>query len=341
MFPIGRACGRAPPHVRAPPVFVTERYRLAAVPGRNISVGGGTLDLLATLLLRPVGGAGLYVRACRAPRGSSPSRAATSASGRSITTAGIRAPRPREIALERQNPAAAAVPRPAQQNHEPRIRYVPKNADIYSPAQPRLRPRHIPLQTSKQDRQPRPRPKCNARPEPQSPPLGTTHNCGVLEMMKALARRTCFSYATLRTNRRQGLLSPGPKTRPHEMGKPENQRIPIEYPCAAAEPRQFLELPTSSRAPPPKPQPHRSSACRDRVPQAPGRLRSQTHVRRVGHPPYTVRSGTAYSRSCPSPCAYFPPPCRCEKWRWKMEICSGRHLHRRGATRFCSSRPAR
>ncbi len=194
-----------------------------------------------------------------APRGSSPSRAATSAFGPSTTTRRvIRATTAGELELERQNPAAAAGAFDrAQLNLETAYRYVPNNADIdfalgnlwldranqpavdaptktarlslarkYYGIALKLNPRHV----------------------------GTLNNCGVLEMAEKhwpLAER--FFAAAIDaepTDAKAYYLLAHVRD---EMGKPEEAKAAIEEALRLRpNQKQFLELRDKLASPAPK-----------------------------------------------------------------------------------------
>ena len=114
------------------PVFVTERYRLAAVPGLMILGAAGLWIFWQNLALGRWAGAGIYILLCAgAAWFVSIPRNDIGLWSLDHYKAGIRATTAGEIELERQNVAAAtgAFDR-AQRNLETAYAYVPNNADI-------------------------------------------------------------------------------------------------------------------------------------------------------------------------------------------------------------------
>jgi tetratricopeptide (TPR) repeat protein len=114
------------------PVFVTERYRLAAVPGLIVLGVAGLFVFWQNLVSARWPGAVTYVLLCAgAAWFVSIPRDDVGMWSLDHYKAGIRATTAGELELQRQNPAAAAAAFDrAQQNLETAYRYVPDNADI-------------------------------------------------------------------------------------------------------------------------------------------------------------------------------------------------------------------
>jgi len=114
------------------PVFVTERYRLAAVPGLMILGAAGLWIFWQNLVSAHWARAGLYVALCAgAAWFVSIPRNDIGLWSLDHYKAGIRATTAGEIELERQNPnAAVGAFNRAQENLETAYKYVPNNADI-------------------------------------------------------------------------------------------------------------------------------------------------------------------------------------------------------------------
>lgn len=114
------------------PVFVTERYRLAAVPGLMILGAAGLWIFCQNLITARWTSAGVYVILCGgAAWFVSIPREDLGLWSLDHYKAGIRATTAGELELERQNVAAAAGAfERAQHNLETAYAYVPNNADI-------------------------------------------------------------------------------------------------------------------------------------------------------------------------------------------------------------------
>ncbi|MEP6670563.1 MAG: tetratricopeptide repeat protein [Chthoniobacter sp.] len=244
------------------PVFVTERYRLAAVPGLMILGAAGLWIFWQNLIAARWARAGLYVVLCAgAAWFVSIPRSDIGLWSLDHYKAGIRATTAGELELERQNPAAAAGAFDrAQQNLETAYRYVPKNADIdFALGNLWLARGNQPTTdepTKTADRS-LARKWYGSALKLNPHHVGTLNNCGVLEMDEKhwpLAERF-FSAAidAEPTDAKAYYLLAHVRD---EMGKPAEAKAAIEEALRLRpNQRQFLELRDKIAAPPPKASP--------------------------------------------------------------------------------------
>jgi len=241
------------------PVFVTERYRLAAVPGLMILGSAGLWIFWQNLMAASWARAGFYVALCAgAAWFVSIPRSDIGLWSLDHYKAGIRATTAGEIEQERHNPAAAvgAFNR-AQENLETAYRYVPNNADIDFAlgnlwfGRSNLPAIDAPTKTIDRNRARR---FYGAALALNRHHVGTLNNWGVLEMdEKHWDRAEKFFVAAIEAEPENAKAFYLLARVCHQIGKAEEAKVAIEE-AVRLRPnqREFLELRDQLSAPAPK-----------------------------------------------------------------------------------------